>query len=163
MLILRPYHTADAGACLQLFDDNTPAFFSPTERADFANFLACYAEQWRFQVIERDARIVACGGYAVNERGDSADLCWGMVARDLHGTGLGKTITLARLQAACAAPGIHRIRLDTSQHTQGFYARLGFRPTRIIADGYDKGLDRWEMELAVSALHQQLNGAGESP
>lgn len=154
---VRPYQTADAGACLQLFDDNTPTFFSPTERADFASFLAHHAEQWQFQVIARGARIVACGGYAVNAAGDCADLCWGMVARDLHGTGLGKAITLARLQAVCAVPGIQRVRLDTSQHTQGFYARLGFRPTRIIADGYDTGLDRWEMALAVTELRQRLS------
>ena len=77
-------------------------------------------------VIERDGSIVACGG--LSRRGDgSAGFCWGMVQRALHRQGLGRELALARLRQAEADPSIKRITLSTSQHTQGFYAGLGFR------------------------------------
>lgn len=145
--IVRPYRSTDEPGCLDLFDANTPGFFSPTERRDFQEFLAAHAFAWTYQVIERDGRIVACGGHALGKHGVSAEFCWGMVAPDLHGRGLGRRLTEARLQAARALPAIRCIRLDTSQHTQGFYARFGFRTERIVPDGYDVGLDRWEMIL----------------
>lgn len=40
-----------------------------------------------------------------------------------------------------------RIELDTSQHTQAFYARFGFTVERVVVNGYGPGLDRWDMAL----------------
>lgn len=151
MDIIRPYRQADEAACLRLFDGNTPAFFSPDERDDFRRFLGAHALDWHYQVIEREGRIVACGGHAIGRDGESAEFCWGMVDRGLQRTGLGRLLTRARLRAARAVPGVRRIRLDTSQHTQGFYARFGFEVERVVPDGYDAGLDRWEMVLVLDA------------
>lgn len=144
---VRPYLPSDMTACLRIFDGNTPRFFAPAERADFAAFLLAHAVAWHYLVIEREGVVVACGGHAVRPDGVSVDLCWGMVASGMHGTGIGKMLTRARLQAAGTVQGIVRVRLDTSQHTQGFYARFGFVPVQVVADGYGPGLDRWEMQL----------------
>lgn len=70
-----------------------------------------------------------------------------MVARELQGTGLGKMLTTARLRAAQTTPGVAQVRIDTSQHTQGFYRRFGFTVEKIVPDGYGPGLDRWDMLL----------------
>ena len=146
MDIVRPYEPRDRDACLALFDSNTPTFFDETERADFADFLG--RRDMPYQVIERDGRVVACGGHAVEADGTTAALCWGMVDQALHGVGLGRQLTVARIAAARAAPGVTAMRLDTSQHTEGFYQRFGFVTQAVTPDGFAPGLDRYEMRLA---------------
>lgn len=144
---MRPYARSDQASCLALFDGNVPVFFAASERQDFARFLEQDALNWSYQALERNGHIVACGGFAVEKDGKTASLCWGMVDRGLQGTGLGSALTQARLGAAAGTPGVTQVRLDTSQHTQGFYARFGFQVEAITQDGYGPGLDRWEMRL----------------
>lgn len=142
---LRLYRPADASACLSIFDSNVPTYFAPEERCDFECFLREQATDCAFQVIERDGNVVACGGLSRRSDG-SAGLCWGMVQRALHRQGLGRELALARLHQAKSDPSIDRIALSTSQHTQGFYAGLGFQVTRIVPDGHGAGIDAVEME-----------------
>lgn len=144
---VRNYIPADRGACLALFDGNTPTFFDTSERDDFACFLDRKAAACSYLVIVRGDRIVACGGHAIGADGMTAGLCWGMVDRELQGTGLGNMLTDARLRAAEATHGVTQVRIDTSQHTQGFYARFGFQTESITPEGYGPGLDRWDMLL----------------
>lgn len=145
--LVRPYCSSDRQDCLSLFDGNVPQFFSDSEREGFASFLDQEAGAWSYQVIERAGRVVACGGYAVDSDSVTAGLCWGMVARDLHGTGLGSLLVAARLNAAKAVAGLRQVRIDTSQHTQGFYRRFGFALEKVVPEGYGPGLDRWDMLL----------------
>ena len=132
-----------------MFDGNVPQFFSPAERADFASFLDQNAGAWSYQVVERSKHVIACGGYTIDPQGLTAHLCWGIVAKELQGTGLGRLLTEARLRAARSTPGVTQVRLDTSQHTQGFYRRFGFIVERIVPNGYGPGLDRWDMLLRL--------------
>ncbi|MEE7547652.1 GNAT family N-acetyltransferase, partial [Xanthomonas sp. Kuri4-1] len=46
--------------------------------------------------------------------------------RWLHRQGLGTILLLAWLEALRLRPDIEQVVLDTSQHTQAFYARFGF-------------------------------------
>ncbi|MEN5147537.1 GNAT family N-acetyltransferase [Brevundimonas diminuta] len=149
MLTARPYRADDREACLALFDGNTPRFFDASERDGFADYLQATAFEHAYQVIERDGRVVACGGHAVEPDGISVALCWGMVDNGLHGQGVGRALTEARIAAARATPGITRVILNTSQHTQGFYARFGFETVKVTTDGYAPGIDRWDMELTL--------------
>lgn len=145
---LRLYRPADASACLSIFDSNVPTYFAPEERNDFERFLREQATDCAFQVIERDGGIVACGGLL--RRGDgSAGFCWGMVQRALHRHGLGRELALARLRQAEGDPSIDRVTLSTSQHTQGFYASLGFLVTRVVTDGHGTGIDAVDMERVL--------------
>lgn len=145
----RSYCVSDRDACLALFDGNVPRFFHADERAQFADFLDTRAGDWSYGVLLFHGSIVACGGHAVIDDGTTADLCWGMVDRARHGTGLGTRLTAARIAAARARPGVRRVRLDTSQHTAGFYRRFGFVTDAVIPDGYGPGLDRHQMTLAL--------------
>ncbi|ASR42205.1 GNAT family N-acetyltransferase [Xanthomonas citri pv. mangiferaeindicae] len=147
MITLRPYAPSDFDACLALFDGNCPTFFDRAERDDFARFLSRHATAWHFLVVERDGRLLACGGHAQNDDGRHASLCWGMVARDHHRQGLGRRLLEARIAWCRRTPGIERIVLDTSQHTCAFYARFGFRVERVTPDGYGPDLDRYDMVL----------------
>jgi len=156
MRLIRHYQSPDMQACLDIFDANTPRFFSLAERNDFKNFLLSYAVDWNYLVIEVNGSIVACGGLNYEQDAKSAIFCWGMVANNLQGTGLGKMLTIARLKRANVICGVEKIRLNTSQHTQGFYAKLGFLPERIIPDGYGPGLDRWEMTLNLENAAEEV-------
>nr|BFD42054.1 GNAT family N-acetyltransferase [Pseudomonas sp. FFPRI_1] len=144
---IRPFALSDRDACLGVFDSNTPAYFDTAERAAFGDYLECSAPG--YYVLEREARIVACGGYALQADGNNASLCWGMVAHGLHGQGLGRLLTEARLAVLRGLPQIAAVHISTSQHSQGFYTGLGFVVVKIIADGHGPGLDCWDMRLAL--------------
>ncbi|MGE8411226.1 MAG: GNAT family N-acetyltransferase [Pseudomonas sp.] len=148
MNLMRPFVSSDLNACLQLFDSNTPAFFDPLERPDFLNFLEHSPRN--LLVIERDGRIVACGGHALRAGTSTASLCWGMVDQTLHGQGLGRLLTEARLLAIREQGLASTVRLSTSQHSQGFYAGLGFVLLEVTPDGHGPGLDCWDMQLSLS-------------
>ncbi len=145
MDIARPYEPKDRAACLALFDSNVPRFFDPTEKAGYERFLDRLDSP--YQVIERDGRVVACGGLAVERDGRTATLCWGMVEGGLHGRGVGTALTGARLAAARATPGVEVVRLDTGRWTTGFYERFGFVLETVTPDGYAPGSDRHDMRL----------------
>lgn len=146
---VRPYRPEDKAACLALFDGNTPDFFTASERDDFDRFLD--ASVHPYLVIERNGRLVACGGYAQETDHETVGLCWGMVERSSHRAGLGRRLTEARLDAARATPGVRAVRLDTSQHTEGFYRRFGFVTYGVTPDGYGAGLHRHDMKLSLTA------------
>jgi predicted GNAT family N-acyltransferase len=145
---VRPYGAGDRGACLGLFDSNVPRFFSASERDDFAVYLD--APSGPYLVLERAGQIVACGGHASEADGTTGALCWGMADGALHGTGLGRRLTEARIEAARQTPGLTALRLSTSQHTEGFYRRYGFQTVRLTPDGFGPGLDEHEMRLELA-------------
>ena len=142
----RPYRARDFTACLRLFDSNTPEFFAPDERAEFAGFLR-HLDPCPYLVGERGGQVVACGGF--EGTGTSASLTFGMVDRALQGQGIGLALTKARLEAIRATAGVERVVIETSQHSAGFYDRLGFRVTEVTENGFAPGLDRWVMVLEL--------------
>jgi ribosomal protein S18 acetylase RimI-like enzyme len=148
-LIVEDYSPDDRGGCLEVLRTNQPLFFTPEELDLFRSFLSALPGPY---LVVRDParRIVACGGYALRESGTVADMCWGMVRRDLQGLGIGKTLTRARIERIMRHVSVREITLNTSQHTLGFYQRLGFETLGILTDGYAKGLDRCEMRLVLT-------------
>lgn len=147
---VRDYRAGDRGACLAVFDSNVPRFFSRGERPQFASFLDRLPGP--YLVLARAAgEIVACGGAALEAGGRTASLCWGMVRADLHGTGLGRLLLEKRIERVRTISCVELLRLDTSQHTRGFYERFGFVTREIVENGYDACLDRCEMTLDLRA------------
>ena len=140
---LRSYAPGDRAACLAIFDACTPRFFDPSERASFVAWLDAPPPGSDYLVIARDGAPVAGGGW--QRDGEAAVLCWGMVAPALHRQGLGRRLTLARLEAMARAPGVRLLKLDTTPASRGFYARLGFEVVSVAPDGYGPGLDRVDM------------------
>ena len=145
MILSRTYRPEDMAGCLALFDSNTPRFFDVSEREGFVGFLEDQALRWPYQVIERDGRIVGCGGHAVEADGVSVTLCWGMVDNSLHGQGLGRVLMDLAVEQARAA-GYARLRLYTHERmvrNQAIYARAGFAETHRVTEN---GLHRVYME-----------------
>jgi len=143
---VRNFMPGDLTACLAIFDSNVPEFFVPAERQEFASLLA--ALPGPYLVVENEAgTVLACGGFAVARGTATADLCWGMVLRRYHKSGLGRLLLLARLRHIRADAALQDVALNTSQHTRGFYERLGFVVERLQPNRYAPGLDRCDMRL----------------
>lgn len=135
--------------CLALFDSNIPHFFAPAERADFTAFLEAGPED--YFVAADGGEIVGCGGVFV--RNGEGGLCWGMVDRTRHRTGVGSALLHERLAHLSEShPQLEAVLLDTSQHSRGFFTQFGFEVLKLTPDGYAPGLDRVDMRLPLEKL-----------
>lgn len=148
----RPYRPADRAACLAIFDSNVPQFFARHERREFADFLDAPTCTY-FVVEDATGIVIGCGGYHYDADTRRAVLCWGMVTRAQHRTGVGSLLLRQRLRHLCAASGGQAVlTLMTSQHTCGFFARFGFVTTQITEDGFAPGLHRVDMTLDLTTV-----------
>ncbi len=141
----RLYQPTDVEAVVAIFRSNIAKYFTPEEESGLRNFL--WDERGEhYYVFEIEGEIVGAGGIALNEN-ETVSLCWGMVLSDRIGTGLGKQMTQFRIDLAAEKyPGVP-ITISTSQHTEGFYNRFGFRTVEHIKDGFGSGIDNCKMRL----------------
>jgi ribosomal protein S18 acetylase RimI-like enzyme len=143
-MIIEPYLVGHRDACLALFDSNVPRYFYADERAGFETFLD--APLGPYFVGRLDGKIIAAGGYAEDRgRAGTWALCWGIVAAPLHHRGFGQELLKARLHALSELPGVQEVRINTTQHTSGFFERFGFVVTEIEQHGYGPELHRYAM------------------
>lgn len=147
---LRSYQAADYNGCLAVFDSNVPKFFAPHERAEFAAFLVNYTDPY-FVVTDAREQIIGCGGYYVNQARAAAGLTWGMIDSRLHRQGIGRFLLLARLQRIAQEPMVTSVFINTSQHSCGFFAKVGFVVESIVKNGFAEGLDEYKMVLQLTA------------
>lgn len=159
---IRDYQPSDEVACLGVFNSNIPKYFAEGERQEYLRFLRDKADRQTYLVLEQDQEIVGCGGYYVKLGEGWGGLTFGMVEHSLHGTGLGKRLLLERLNRLVQIPKVEEIYLDTSQHTAGFFERLGFITEEITLNGYWDGLDRYDMKLALDeAVRARIRGISQ--
>jgi len=153
-MIVREYNNSDRQSCITIFQTNTPKFFDSSELADFENWLNGKDENRNsyknnryecFNVVVDNGLVIACGGFYVPVDQPRANMVWGMVHADYHGRGIGKELFSYRInQIKTLYPG-YKITLDTTQHTHGFFKKLGFQIDGVQKDFYGKGLDRYDM------------------
>jgi predicted GNAT family N-acyltransferase len=148
MMNLRQYVDSDLDAVVDIFRSNIPKYFGPGEESDLRDFLA--EESDDYFVGEIGGEVVSAGGVALNED-KTVSLCWGMVRADMIGAGLGRTLTEFRIRKAREIFGDLPLVISTSQHTQGFYEKFGFRLLHRKADGFGPGIDLCEMRLESPA------------
>ncbi|HVF29434.1 MAG TPA: GNAT family N-acetyltransferase [Pyrinomonadaceae bacterium] len=130
-------------AVIEIFRSNIPKYFGPGEEPGLRGFL----EDTRgsnYYVGKIDGEVLAAGGVALNEN-QTVSLCWGMIRSDHLGTGLGRKLTEFRIEKAREIFGPLPLFISTSQHTQGFYEKFGFRLTMHKTDGFGPGIDICEM------------------
>ena len=138
----RRFKASDTDAVVAIFRSNIPKYFLETEESELREFLAGGVEN--YYVLELDGEVVGAGGIALNAD-DTVSLCWGMVRADHLGTGLGKKLTQFRIDMAREKFGDLPLLISTSQHTSGFYERLGFVMTEHVPDGFGPGIDICKM------------------
>lgn len=156
---IRNYTAADREACFRIFDSNLPLFFDPSERDGLANWLAAKDEGRMahasnvvetFYVLEQDGNVLGCAGFYVPGSEKRANMVWGMVENAWHKKGLGRELLDYRIRVIQTEYPDCSISLDTTQHSFGFFERLGFSVTGITNDYYGPGLNRYDMLLKGS-------------
>jgi GNAT superfamily N-acetyltransferase len=104
------------------------------------------AENYRYWTGWIQAQVVAFGGVAwLNECGF---LCWGMVHADHGGNGCGRQLLAHRIDTLQSV-GVKSIFSDTSQLTEGFFARHGFQAFYREPEHFGPGIDLVGMELSL--------------
>ncbi len=141
-IVFRDFRPADIEAVIAVFRTNIPKYFVPPEEQELRDYLAKHPEE--YFVMEASARVIGAGGIALNED-RTVSLCWGMVRNDLLGTGLGRKLTEFRIEEARKQFGELPFVISTSQHTQGFYEKLGFALIEHTPDGFGPGIDICKM------------------
>ncbi|MEM8995016.1 MAG: GNAT family N-acetyltransferase [Acidobacteriota bacterium] len=127
--------------CVRVLESNLGQYFVEREIRDFVEFLEGEATvEPYFVVINDAAEVAACGG--ITATADKAVLTWGLVEHRLHGKGIGQLLLRHRLRSIRERYGALPVEIETSQKTQGFFEKYGFRPVRRDEDGISKGLDR---------------------
>lgn len=147
-LQLRDYCPSDRDACIAIFQSNVPRYFRDHEREEFLTFLD--AAESPYFVVTSGAAVLGCGGFAICPGDHRADLCWGMVDARAHRKGVGEFLLFARLHRIAENAEVQRVRLGTSQLTDGFFRRYGFSIQSQTADGIAEGLDDVEMHLELT-------------
>ena len=155
---LRPWRAEDRDLGAALFDSNTPRHFAAIEKADFLAFVDTLPGPY-FVLESLDGAALGCGGYAGQPRDRSvAALCWGMVRGELHGRRLGERLLTERLARIAADPAFATVDIETTQHSQGFFARYGFVETAHTPDGFAPGMDRVDMTLRLETCRARQGG-----
>ncbi|MEZ9488855.1 GNAT family N-acetyltransferase [Vibrio breoganii] len=144
----RQYNPEFKSMCLDLFDSNLGVFFDASERQEFSDYLDSLNKDSSYFIGIHDGLVVSCGG--LNESSDKAGLTWGMVRRNHHGSGFGTKLTDFRLSKIRENGHINVVLIETSQHTQGFYLKRGFTQTKVVKNGFGKGIDCVSMELNIT-------------
>jgi GNAT superfamily N-acetyltransferase len=140
---LRPYTDADETACLALFDLNTPAFFAPNERDDYAAFLRPQPAQYR--VCVEGAQLL--GAFGVFRRdAEQGGLHWILIDPRRQGEGLGSWM-MSDVMRQCRELRLKCLHIAASQKSAPFFARFGARRVRETPDGWGPGMHRIDMEL----------------
>ncbi|ABC28154.1 predicted acyltransferase [Hahella chejuensis KCTC 2396] len=144
---IKPYSAIHKQGCLSVFDSNLGKYFAPHEREQFSEFLnsVTQAEDNLYFVVLQEEQLVGCGGLRVHQ--ETVYLSWGMLARTRHKTGLGEQLLRHRLKQATRLHPGKEIMIETSQHTQGFFARYGFEIEKSEIDGFGEGIDKVTMRL----------------
>ncbi|MFH1157465.1 MAG: GNAT family N-acetyltransferase [Pseudomonadota bacterium] len=125
-LSFHSFQPADFEGAIDIFMSNTPKFLDISEREELQEYLKNRAAD-SYWVLKNDAGIALASGGIRLISPHEGGLAWGMVRADHHGKNLGSLLLTHRLLKLMEMPAIKEIRLDTSQHTSGFFAKYGFR------------------------------------
>ena len=122
-LVVREYTTDDKEACLAIYRSNED-LLPPDLIESYADWLDMGTSY--MLVVEREGRIVACGGLEIDGDKNSNQMNCGLVLREHHRKGLGTLLTLTRLALVPPDHDPAFVGMETSVQTEPFYQRFGF-------------------------------------
>ncbi|MFA0154542.1 GNAT family N-acetyltransferase [Vibrio sp. 10N.261.46.A3] len=147
---IRKYSSRYRAQCIEAFESNIGQYFDSSERAEFIEYLDALSESSEYYICleSGSGKLLGCGGIGLNS--SVASLAWGLVHKDFHGQGIGTKLTDFRLSYIKHNISLDKVKIETSQHTQGFYEKRGFTVTKITPNGFGAGIDCVAMELDIS-------------
>ena len=115
------------------------------EEKEFIEYLDHLRED--YFVFEENGVVIGCGGINYFLKDNSARISWDMIHPDFHGRGIGKKLTLHRINKIKENPNINLIAVRTSQLAYKFYGKMGFELKSVEKDFWAEGLDLYLMEM----------------
>lgn len=145
--MIRPYTPADQEALLQILRLNTPDYFAPEEEADFVLYLQERRED--YFVVEEAGQVVASGGLNYFDGYTWARISWDLVHPAFQGKGIGRSLTVFRLNEVRKKSSVRFIQVRTSQLVYPFYQKLGFELEKVEKDFWAPGIDLWQLHMEL--------------
>ncbi|NBB23221.1 GNAT family N-acetyltransferase [Runella sp. CRIBMP] len=146
-ITFRTYELSDRTELEEIFLQNTPKYFAPEELGDFLEYLDIFGDDYVVAVV--DGRIVGGGGYWIRSSDHQGGLSWAFLRPDFQGTGVGKALAVYRIDLIKASGGAKMILVETSQHSFGFYEKLGFKLLSQQPDYWAPGIDLYSAVLEL--------------
>lgn len=144
-ITFRTYQLSDRTALEEIFLLNTPKYFAPEELGDFLEYLDIFGDD--YVVALADGQIVGGGGYWIRSSDHQGGLSWAFLHPNAQGTGVGKALALYRIDQIKASGEAKTILVETSQHSFGFYEKLGFELLSRQPDYWAPGIDLYSAVL----------------
>lgn len=135
-------HQSDYNKVLELFQLNTPAYFHPSEKAQFDRYLKTPGIS--AVVIKHQGQIAGFGGFQYDAVKKEGLFSWAFVHPEIHKRGLGSALVKHRINELTLL-GANRIVVRTSQFTYRFYEKLGFVLESVTPNYWAKGFDLYYM------------------
>ncbi len=145
-ITFRNYTSGYLEDCLELFDANSPEYFSPNEKADYEQFLRSGSQQYELCCVgEQIAGAYGLSGQDTIYR----NLNWIMLNPRWHGIGIGATI-MERAIYEARREKVQVIHIAASHKSAGFFEKFGAHRHSFQENGWGKGMHRVDMELELS-------------
>ncbi|MBW7469364.1 N-acetylglutamate synthase-like GNAT family acetyltransferase [Pontibacter aydingkolensis] len=145
--MIRLYTEKDKVEVIELLRLNTPLYFAPEEESDLIHYLNHEIED--YFVVEENGRIVGSGGINYFPDAGLTRISWDIIHPEFQGKGIGKKLLLHRIAKIKSNPSINLIQVRTTQLVYKFYGKAGFRLETTEKDFWAKGLDLYQMKLAL--------------
>lgn len=138
-----PYTSQHKDACLNVFKSNIGKYFADDELKEYEEFLGAQVHSTKYFVVFSGEKVIGCGGYYL--RDGEIRLVDGMIEQASHKTGAGLLLLEHRLNAAKSEYPDKSVGIATSQHTEGFFKKYGFKTTDIVKNFFGEGIDKVSM------------------
>ena len=146
--MIRPYKIEDKTKLIALLKLNIPQYFDRSEERDFIDYLNKFADH--YFVVEENGSIIGCGGINYFHEESIARISWDIIHPDFQGKGIGKKLTLHRINEIRNNSSVNLIVVRTSQLAFKFYEKLGFELEKTEKDFWVKGLDLYQMKMTIN-------------
>jgi len=147
-MTIRKYENIDKQNVLELLRLNTPKYFSKSEETDLHYYLENHSEN--FYLIEKEGKIVACGGYNIISGRKLARISWDIVHPSHQGINIGTKLLLFRIEKIKQISSLDMLEVRTSQLAFNYYSKFGFVTKEIIPDYWAIGYDLYRMEQEIT-------------
>ncbi|VAW25727.1 Ribosomal-protein-S18p-alanine acetyltransferase [hydrothermal vent metagenome] len=131
---------------------NTPYYFNQSEEIDLIKYLDEQIED--YYVIELNNKIIGCGGINYEPDKNAAIISWDIIHPDFQRKGLGKELLTYRIDRIKKMGIYPQVIVRTSQFTNNFYKKNGFKLIETVKDYWAKGIDLYYMVLKLKPSFQ---------
>ncbi len=145
--MIKPYSSEHKNDLINLIRLNTPRYFDVSEEIELIKYLDSQTED--YYVVEKDEKIIGCGGINYEVDKNSAFISWDIIHPDYQGKGIGKELLEFRINKIKTMGLYSQIIVRTSQFTFKFYGKAGFKLIEIVKDYWAKGFNLYYMELKL--------------